>query len=216
MKNTLIKWLFSDQMHSKNKTRYSEAGFTILEVVTVAVIVGILSAIAAPAWDAFRSLVNVFDLVNNQILSTLQSAQTQATRNKESMSIVFNTDDSRSAGYFDAGDSILEYKIYPTDPSNDDDPNVVKDIPSETLNIDGQINEDKIELFVLTQNDTSDFIINFNDQGAMPDDQSFPVYITIRSQDKEDGQKCAVIQTLLGSMRTDEGKYNAPKGCQTE
>jgi prepilin-type N-terminal cleavage/methylation domain-containing protein len=214
MKNTLIKWLYSHQIQSKNKTRYSETGFTILEVVTVAVIVGILSAIAAPAWDAFVQRQRI-RAVNNQILSTLQSAQTQARGNKESMSIVFNTDDSRSAGYFDAGDSILEYKIYPN-PSNDDDPNVVKDIPSETLNIDGQINEDKIELFVLTQNDTSDFIINFNDQGAMPDDQSFPVYITIRSQDKEDGQKCAVIQTLLGSMRTDEGKYNAPKGCQTE
>jgi prepilin-type N-terminal cleavage/methylation domain-containing protein len=83
MKNTLIKWLYSHQMHSKNKTRYSEAGFTILEVVTVAVIVGILSAIAAPAWDAFRSLGSVFALVNNQILSTLQSAQTQATRQQK-------------------------------------------------------------------------------------------------------------------------------------
>ncbi len=213
MKYTLIKWLFSKNIQSKSKTQHSEAGFSMIEVVTVVIIIGILSAIAVPAWDAFVQRQRI-RAINNQILSTLQSAQTQARGNKESMSIVFYAGDNIKR-FFEAGDSKLSYKVFPTDQYNNDN-EIKEDIPSETLNIDGNINEDKIEIVVFTENDPDPEVINFNDQGAIPEDKNTPVYITIRTEDREDGQKCTVIQTLLGSMRTDEGKYNAPKGCQTD
>ncbi len=216
MKNTLIKWLYRNRIYSEAKTHNSEAGFTMLEVVTVAIIIGILSAIAAPAWDAFINRQRI-RAVNNQILSTLQSAQTQARGNKESITVLFNVDDN--ADYFEADDGLLSYKVFPSEQYDLGAPDDIKDIPPETLNIDGNINQDKIELFVFTpRNDPTPTVINFNEQGAIPEDKNTPVYITIRNTDKEDGQKCTVIQTLLGSTRTDEGKYDAgeDKGCQTE
>ena len=206
MNNLLRQWLHYHWKNSKAKAKNSDSGFTMLEVVTVVIVIGILSAIAAPAWDAFVQRQRI-RAMNNQILSVLQSAQTRARGNKESVSVVFNVDDSP-----------LKYKVYPTDQTNNDDPDLVNNFPSETLNIDGKINEDKITLSVLAQDDTDDFIINFNDQGAVSEDQSFPISVTIIRDEQADTQRCVVIQTLLGSMRVDEGEYNQNKGtgCQTE
>ena len=49
--------------HFKPRSSNSSSGFTLIEVLVVVIIIGILSAIAAPGWLAF---------INNRRISTMR------------------------------------------------------------------------------------------------------------------------------------------------
>ncbi|NEP29368.1 prepilin-type N-terminal cleavage/methylation domain-containing protein, partial [Moorena sp. SIO3I6] len=68
--------------HKPNK----DAGFTLLELIVVILLVGILSAIAAPSWLAFVNRQRV-NKVNERVLSAIQEAQREAKKKKLSYSV---------------------------------------------------------------------------------------------------------------------------------
>jgi prepilin-type N-terminal cleavage/methylation domain-containing protein len=68
----------------------SNAGFTAIEIVIVVLIIGILSAIAAPSWFAFNKQQRV-NKANDAVLGALQQAQREAKRTKLSYSVSFRT-----------------------------------------------------------------------------------------------------------------------------
>ncbi len=67
------------------------AGFTLLEVLVVVVIIGILSAIAAPSWQSFVNKQQA-NKATDVIFSALQTAQREAKRTKKSYSVSFVND----------------------------------------------------------------------------------------------------------------------------
>jgi type II secretory pathway pseudopilin PulG len=77
-----------------NKTafRKGDGGFTLLEVIVIALIVGILSSIAAPGWLAFINNQRV-RTVNDRVLQTLRTAQSEAKRTKRDITVTFNPTD---------------------------------------------------------------------------------------------------------------------------
>ncbi|MBW4640749.1 MAG: type II secretion system GspH family protein [Gloeocapsa sp. UFS-A4-WI-NPMV-4B04] len=71
----------------------TNAGFTLIELVAVTLLVGILSAIAAPSWITFTNQRRV-NAANDAILRALQTAQQEAKRTKLSYSVSFKTEDT--------------------------------------------------------------------------------------------------------------------------
>jgi len=68
--------------------RRGERGFTLIEAVVVAIIIGVLSAIAAPSWVAFIDNRRL-SIAQDQILRSLQEAQSNAKRDKITWQVSF-------------------------------------------------------------------------------------------------------------------------------
>ena len=172
------------------KPRKGDEGFTLLEVLAIALIVGILSSIAAPGWLAFINNQRV-RTVNDRVLQTLRSAQSEAKRSKRNIIVTFNPTPA-------------------TDP-----PTVTIDNITQQLNVGGEIKKDTITLTVNQPAPTTPAnSITFDYQGNPPTG-STPFYVTVVPA-SGGAKKCVIVETILGGMRTDEGTFdtNTKQGCK--
>jgi len=163
-----------------------EAGFTIMELLIIIIIVGVLAAIAAPSWLTFinRQRVNA---VRGEVYQTLQTAQSEAKKNKLSRTVEF----SKSAN------GLPQVKI------NGGPPQLLGN---------GEIKKGQITEFKTYTSKTSgtrttttptNLPITFDYQGNIDDQNgksAEPPYVVTVSG--AGGKRCVIVQTLLGGMRT--------------
>ncbi|MEA5566150.1 pilus assembly FimT family protein [Anabaena sp. UHCC 0399] len=81
-----------------------EAGFSLIEVIVVVVMIGVLAAILAPNWFRFLSRQRL-NKANDTVVAAIQEAQRQAQKTKLSYSVSFTTTSS---------DKIAQVAIHPS------------------------------------------------------------------------------------------------------
>jgi len=184
--------------HNFNKTasRKGDGGFTLLEVLVIALIIGILSSIAAPSWEAFINRQRV-RTVNDRVFQSLRLAQSEAKRTKREVTVTF------SAPSVDP----------PTITFN---PPLATGGSTQTLNAGGEIKPGTIALTVNTPAapTTPPNSIVFDYQGNLTTGIT-PFYVTV-APSRGGTKQCVIVDTLLGGMRTDEGTFDTStgKGCK--
>ncbi|MEM6450286.1 MAG: prepilin-type N-terminal cleavage/methylation domain-containing protein [Cyanobacteria bacterium P01_D01_bin.105] len=77
-----------------NQTRENHvtAGFTLIEMLVVIVMVGVLSAIAAPSWLSFLTNQRL-DAVSTDLFNVLRAAQEEAQSKQQSKEVLFSSTD---------------------------------------------------------------------------------------------------------------------------
>ncbi|MEY3866949.1 MAG: hypothetical protein RLZZ338_840 [Cyanobacteriota bacterium] len=175
--------------------RQRVSGFTMLELMIVVFMIGILSAIAAPSWDAFTTKQRV-KTMNNQVLRSLMTAQSEAKLRKTPITVEFNPNKGSTTDPPTIDIKLgVPSALQPLNSLPKLKPQPIK------LNGEGEIKLGMIKMLV-NGNDSNVQSLSFNYDGTLTEGQSLPFSITIAS--KAGGTKeCVKVQTLLGAMITD-------------
>ncbi|MEC4983492.1 MAG: prepilin-type N-terminal cleavage/methylation domain-containing protein [Oscillatoria sp. PMC 1068.18] len=173
-------------------------GYTLLEILVVVVIVGILSAIAAPSWLEFLNRQKLNAGVD-RIYWAMRSAQSNAKRDKITWQVSFREENS-----------IVQWSVHPAESQIF----IPDDLQWNNLNQDLEIYKDKNNKGVcettLAQPTRScptigPWRVQFNYKGN-PNGQIGQITLTNKNSSKL--QRCVYVSTLIGNLRN--GK-NHPK-----
>ncbi|MEG4407148.1 GspH/FimT family pseudopilin [Microcoleus sp. MON2_D5] len=177
---------------NKSASRKGDGGFTLLEVLVIALIIGILSSIAAPSWLAFINRQRV-RTVNDRVFQSLRLAQSEAKRTKRDVTVTF------SAPSVDP-------------PTITFDPPLATGGSTQTLNAGGEIKPGTIKLVSNATSITFDYLGNVKDQLPL-DTSNTRRFVATASTVNGAAKQCAIVETIIGGMRTAEGNDPANGGC---
>lgn len=173
----------------------SDRGFTIIEVLIVMVMIGILSAIAAPGWLTFVSSQRLKS-AGNQALLAAREAQVKSKQQHRTWQVSFRESDGST-----------QYWVHPAGTSS---------APVWQGLLEGDSTEIQIDpaSSTLSANcDVADYCIKFEDRGILDskwlEDQPAPPSddmvgrITFQRRDSANDQqrRCLVVTSLLGSIQ---------------
>ncbi|MFP5272236.1 pilus assembly FimT family protein [Coleofasciculus sp.] len=205
-------------MHPKDSTQ-GEAGFSLLELIVVVLMIAILSAIAAPGWLAFVNRQRVAK-VNDGVWSALQEAQQEAKRTQLSYSVSFRN----PAG------TLPQVAVYPTEDRAGQAINLANnsntwkplsqglDIKPEQVTLCSNIDSSKANKkannsdcsFTTARTITFDYQGNLGTVDGQDPDIGDGISITVavpksNGDPIESTARCVVVKTIIGSMALEQG-----------
>jgi len=177
---------------NKTPSRKGDGGFTIVELIVIVLVLGILSSIAAPSWLAFINRQRV-RTVNDRVFQSLRLAQSEAKRTKRDITVTFN----------------------PTDPPTVTfTPLLATGGSTQTLDGGGEIKPGTIALRhnapAPANSIVFDYLGNVNELPPDPVNPNVRRFVATVSPVNGGGKQCAIVETIIGGMRTAEGNDCPP------
>ena len=167
--------------------RTSSAGFTLIEVLAVVVIVAVLSAIAAPSWLQYMNNQRI-GAVNNDLAQSIKRAQQDAIQQRQSVKVTVNNGA--------ASPSInVDYEV-------DTGIDVAGDGIDIALAQGGGIREGLIALEPPTTAGGDDETLVFDYQGNVSRENSLPYVVKVNTVGNPNRQQCVIVANIIGSIKT--------------
>ncbi|MEX0272388.1 Tfp pilus assembly protein FimT/FimU [Leptolyngbyaceae cyanobacterium UHCC 1019] len=191
------------KLHTRHKA--SIAGFTLLEILVVLIIIGVLFAIAAPSWTALMNRQRI-GTIREQAVQVIREAQNQAKTTRIGRFVVFDGDGVATPPRA----AIVPQSSIPLD---------VTAINNWRTLGDGEVKVGTME-FSATSSISSTKQILFDTKGAVDrdwlgtstaTDKLFVVKVKPKGASVET-QRCAIVDTLLGAVRLADGTQD---GCNS-
>ncbi len=160
-------------------SKQAAAGYTLVEMIVVMVIVGIISAIAAPGWLAFMNSRRA-NAARDQVAQVIRQAQAQARSSKVEQIVTFNPAASPP--------TINALGVTQRIGNDQVDPGSIT-LQAKNGGVD------------ITQ-------IKFDSNGniAAPDiDENTGLIVTVTVPPNTGSKRCVIVQTLLGGTRSAGG-----------
>ncbi|HBB33397.1 MAG TPA: prepilin-type cleavage/methylation domain-containing protein [Cyanobacteria bacterium UBA8803] len=180
----------------------STAGFTLLELIIVAVILGILSAIAVPSWLSFldRQRLNT---AQSQVYQAMQEAKSNAKRDKITWQVSFRE-----------VDRVVQWSIHPAKSGEFIPSSVHWNHLGENIRIYTARNQlGKYETTLDSpgaKSLTGPWRVQFNYHGNTNGQLG---QITLTTNNGSNSKRCVYVSTLIGAMRMgqEQSKSNSDK-----
>jgi prepilin-type N-terminal cleavage/methylation domain-containing protein len=165
-------------MMRKSFSRQSIAGFSLIELLTVIVIIGVLFGIAAPGWLAFSNRQRASS-ARDQVLQALRLAQSDAQRTRRGQSVILNT-------------------------SVDPPTLLVRPTGVTTGGVPQPLGNGQYRTGMVALQTTGGITtIKFDELGNLPPDLTLPIKLTVSAPPGSRMKRCVIVETLLGAMRTE-------------
>lgn len=172
-------------------SRHSVAGYTLIELVVIVVIVGTLAAIAAPSWLVFLNRQRL-TTAQSEAVTAMREAQANAKRQKRNWEVCFKDDSTK-----------VTWTVRATPNSNPPlDCSTNAGVWKELTDSDAQ----KIRLDPVSTNRGVRFQSNgwVDPQTPRPADPDADITrVTLMLRNQSGGSKrCVFVATMLGAIRT--------------
>ncbi|MEH2210156.1 prepilin-type N-terminal cleavage/methylation domain-containing protein [Nostoc sp.] len=202
IRKTKLKQQYLANRLSINGYNQQDAGFSLIELIVVLLLVGILAAIAAPGWAAFVNRQRI-NKVNDAVFAALQEAQREAKIKKLSYSVSFRKNSTtQEVAIYRTDIGISTWKPLGTDVGVSSD----KFLLGTNLNSTTENTADSNVSYSLNASAK----ITFDYMGTLPNTSlgtsGLQIVVAVPSSANPTSpssvKRCVIVNTLLGSMLT--------------